>query len=122
MLPDHERELGPLLRAWRDVEPPARLDASVRCRARQLLARRLAGPGQEAGVYPAWLLALTAGGLVAAAWGAWTLPELRVSLLRACQGLVSLPCAAGWLCLAASNLLAALATPLVALWRRANGS
>lgn len=111
-------ELEGMLRAWPDVEPPARLDGAVRRQAYARLARQRAALAQVGSAYPAWLLALTGAMLIGTLILAATLPSARL----AWRNLGPLPLARVGLLLVGSNLLAALAAPAMIIWSKSHGS
>ncbi len=119
MSADDVSEMERLRRAWPDAEPPAALEWAVRLQAGRVLAqRRATQAAREESGYPGWLLTLTAG-LLAVVVLAGMLPAGRTLWQAAWQG-AQLPLGSAWLCLAASNLLAAALAPAVAVWRRSH--
>lgn len=108
-----------LLTAWSEVEPPQELDRRVLAEARRMVAEWRADPAaQLVAPYPLWLLALTAALVVAVVALGELLPAARVAWHLAWRPAYLPPLATPWLVLAASNLLALIAAPIVGLWRR----
>lgn len=121
MSSDDGNEIEGMRHAWPDVEPPAALDRAVRLQACRVLAQRRAVlTARDEGSYPAWLLTMTAVGLLAVLFFVASLPGAKLLWGAARRSVEGWPLAPAWLGLVASNLLAVFLAPGMALWRRSH--